>query len=240
LKLGADLDIKALQQRMPLEAKKLARVVARALNRTALEVQTAERVQLDQSFQIRNAGFMYRLIKINAFASTNQNRPYAEVGIDNTKSRVLLSLFEEGGEKDPAKGKNIAVPLTGQAARPSFGEPVRDQFTFQSLDFKRVRLTATGRQALLVKKRYGVRGRLTSDYYVWAGKNRTFILPSTKQAPFGGVFQRVGPGPQDIRLIYSFRPKAGLKKQISFIERARDVFTAKFAGFLKEEWDKES
>jgi hypothetical protein len=238
MKLNADADISALLKRMPREGVRLAKSVARAINRTLLDVQVAERVQLDQAFTIRKAQFMYRLIKITAFASANQGRPFGEIAIDASKARVLLPVFEAGGAKDPAKGKNVAVPLTGEAARPSFGALVPDAFTFQQLRFKRVNLTKAGQAAQIAKKSHGVKGKLTGDYYIWAGQQRTFILPSTKAAPHGGVFERVGPGRDDIRLIYSFRPQVKLAKKISFVERAEKVYGAKFAGYLLEEWQR--
>jgi hypothetical protein len=230
MKIDINIDTRNLKARVPKEVKRLAYGTAAAINETVKAVQSAERVALDQKFKIRQAGFMYRLIKINQFASTSKGIPFAEVGIDNTKARVLLSIFQGGGEKQPAKGKNVAVPVTGEAARPSFSDAVASGYTFTALQFKKLNLTQAGHAAASAKRRYGVKGKLTGDYYIWGGKNRTFILPHTKQAPDGGVFQRVGPGRDDIRLIYSFKKAPRLAPVFDFIERARKV--------IAETWDK--
>lgn len=236
MKIDAAMDITALKSRMPREAKKLATAVARALNRTTLDIQTAERVQIDQNFTVRKAGFIYRLIKITAFASANQGRPYAEIGIDASKARVLLPLFtEDGAEKDPEIGKNVAIPLTGEAARPSFGSLVPQQLTFQALNFKRVSLSEQGRQLTALRKRglAQVARKLPSNAYIWEGQQRTFIIPDV------GVFQRVGPGKADVKMIYAFKPKVMLPKKFDFVGVATRVFGEKFAGYLAEEFDRQ-
>lgn len=223
MKLNIDIDLKPLKAKTLREQKRLAYGTANAINDTLKAVQEGERANLDQKFTLRKAGFMYRLIKIQTFASASKAVPYGEIGIDNTKARVLLSEFEDGGIKKPVIGQNVAVPITGGAARPAFGDLVQDEFTFKALGFKRINLTHAGQEASAAQKRVGVKGRLTSDYYIWAGKERTFILPDI------GVFQRTGPGKDDIKLIYSFVKTARLGARLGFVERARTVINETFA-----------
>lgn len=240
MKININIDTRNLKARTVKEKKRLAYGTAAALNETVKAVQTAERVALDHEFKIRQAGFMYRLIKINQFASPSKGVPFAEIGIDNTKARVLLSIFEGGGVKQPAKGKNVAVPVTGGVARPAFSDQVASGYTFTSLQFKKLNLTQAGHAAAGAKKRYGVKGKLSGDYYIWGGKNRTFILPSTKQAPAGGVFQRVGPGRDDIRLIYSFKKAPRLTRMLGFVDRARKVFSEKWEKAFESNYRKKA
>jgi len=64
--------------------------------------------------------FLLSPYKIRGFASPRKGRPCVEVTIDPTKKRMLLGIFDKGGEKEPAKGKTVAVPLTGGLRGVSF------------------------------------------------------------------------------------------------------------------------
>jgi hypothetical protein len=128
----------------------------------------------------------------------------AEVALDPTKKRVLLGIFEKGGEKDPTKGKPVAVPLTGGPARPSFKQPAQEEFTFRKLRFRRHR-TKTGKVQ-------------------WKGEQRTFIIPAL------GVLQRVGGKAKSsaAKLIYAFERRPRLKALLDFTEVAVRTFNLKF------------
>lgn len=83
-----------------------------------------------------------------------------EIFVDQ-KPRVLLGLFEQGGTKQPVKGASVAVPITGEAARPAFRDPVTPALQFA---------------ALHLRKRRGGNER--------EGAQRTFLIPGV------GLFQR--------------------------------------------------
>ena len=197
MNINVKIDTTNLKLRNLKEQKRVAYGMSQALNNTALAVQTAQRVNLDKEFTIRKAGFMYRLIKVK-FASVPKDLPVAEVYVDNTKQRVLLGLFEDGGEREPSVGQEVAVPLTGEAARPSFGQLVQDQFTFQSLRFKQ-------------------RGQGSK---VWEGQQHTFLIPGF------GVFMRVAK--KVTNLIYAFKPPMKLAKRLGFVDTAEKVFAERF------------
>jgi hypothetical protein len=222
--IKVDFDTSVLDKTVKRYTKNLAYSTAQALNDTAKEAQKRIRVHMRDVFKIRKADFMDRSIKIFAFANVNANRPYAELGVDN-KSRLLLSLFETGGTRSPFKGKTEAVPVIGQAARPSFEQPVTPSLTFQALNFQRAQVTGAGKAVLSARKAAKNRKRkLSGGYYVWQGSQRTFILPQTARHPFGGVFQRVGSKRDDIRMIYSFRQSVQVKKALDFVEITRSTF----------------
>jgi len=200
VRIDVKIDTSNLKTRTLREQKRVAYSMSQALNDTALQIQTAQRVNLDKKFTVRKAGFMYRLIKIK-FASVPKDLPVAEVYVDNTKQRVLLGLFEDGGEREPAVGQNVAVPITGEAARPSFGQLVQDVFTFQKLKFKRKR---------------GGSGN------VLQGQQNTFLVPGV------GVFMRTAK--KVTELIYTFRRPMKMAKKLGFVDIARQVFAEKFQG----------
>jgi hypothetical protein len=216
VQIKVQIDTKALKARTEREAKRLAFSTAQALNETAKEIQTAERVNLDRKFTVRKAGFLYRLIKITAFASPRKGRPFAEVAIDPTKKRVLLGIFEKGGEKKPTKGKSVAVPLTGGPARPSFTQPVAEEFTFRKLRFRRHR-TKTGKVQ-------------------WKGEKRTFIIPGL------GVLQRVGGKAKSsaAKLIYAFERRPRLKALLDFTEIALRTFNREFERQFRKAYDRKN
>ena len=69
----------------------------------------------------------------------------------------------------------------------------------------------------------------------WKGLERTFILGPTARAPHGGVFQRIGPGPEDIREIYSFKPNVRLDARLGFIPTARATAEVWFKEYMERE-----
>ncbi|MBS0364917.1 MAG: hypothetical protein JSR67_03725 [Proteobacteria bacterium] len=229
MKINVSFDLSTLNSKMRNYERNLAFSTAQALNDAALEAQRRVRLHLRDAFKIRNAAFMDRSIKIFAFANVRANRPYAEIGVDSRKPRLLLSLFEEGGARGAFKGHNVAVPITGQAARPSFADSVRPDLTFQALNFRRGPITQAG-HAELASRRAGKnrKRKLSGQYYVWQGQQRTFILTHTARHPMGGVFQRTGPKRDDIRMLYSFQQHVRLRKALSFVETSEGAFNDVF------------
>jgi hypothetical protein len=230
MKIDCKIDTSALAAKTDREIKRLAYNTAQALNETAKAVQLQERANLDQKFQIRNARFMYKLIKIFKFANARQGRPWVEIGVDPTKKRVVLGIFERGGAKPAAKGKKVAVPLTGEAARPSFGQSVGTGFRFTSLHFQPHK-TAGGKTQ-------------------WKGAKRTFMLfpvPGGKlKVP--GVFQRGGslktksrgkrfrgmPSSTAIAMLYAFIQGPALKGTLHFINVAQTTISKEWREQFKK------
>jgi len=178
MQINVQFDTRALRTFTAKQQRRLAFNTAQALNETAKKIQTAERVNLDRKLEIRQAGFMYRLIKIVAFASARAARPFAEIAIDPTKRRVLLGKLEAGGMKESEKGRTVAVPLTGTPARPSFAQPVPQQLYLSKLRFRRRR----GAKQLV-------------------GQQRTYLVRGV------GVFQRDASGESRLIYSFENRPR---------------------------------
>jgi hypothetical protein len=225
--INVSFDTSGLDKTVARYQKNLAYSTAQALRASVLEAQRRIRESLRRSFHLRRVDFMNRSIKIFAFPSVASNRPYAEIGIDN-KARLILSLFEDGGARTPFVGHNVAIPILG-TTRPSAESAVREDLTFQALHFQRGPITARGRSVLAARRLKGIRKRkLGGQYYVWQGAQRTFILSRTARAPLGGVFQRVGPKRDDIRLLYAFKSTVQVKAVLEFANQTEQAFADVF------------
>lgn len=189
--------------------KKMRQAAKAALSKTALQVQHAERVELNREFTIRKAAFMRNRVKIKQFPSAKEGGLVAIIGIDEKVkgSPLLLSVFEEGGAKNPIEGSRVAIPLTGGKARPEFRKSVPAS----------MRLDRLGLHSQINRKGKG--GAVIGD-------KRTFLLP-TKKGEYA-LFQR-GPGARtngpdkDIQPIYLFRNTVRLKKRLKFVRIAREL-----------------
>lgn len=110
-----------------------------ALNRTALEARDAGRDEIRKRFTIRT-NFAPNRVQILKYSRTNNLT--AVVGINSSVqgTKPLLAFFEmgEGGIKTPVRGSEIAVPITGDAARPSFSMKVSET----RYSYKRLNLNA--------------------------------------------------------------------------------------------------
>ena len=208
--------------------KRMAFAVVNALNDTAKAIQTGEREHVSATFRVRKPEFLLRQAAVikaaeggSGFASVGAGRFEARISVGE-KPRLFLSGFETGDERRPFKGKNVAVPLTGGPARPGFGSSVQEAFTFRNLNLRRT--TARGQQKRKSKTTVRLRSHITATGKLqWKGAQRTFLLTQTRQAPKGGVFQRVGPGRDDIRMVYSFKSPFRLDRRLRFLETGQRI-----------------
>ena len=245
------MDVESLVSRIDAVAgdkgpRRLAFAVVNAINRTAKLVQAAEIEHVRDVFTVRKTAFLLgtpsrpggAAARIRPFASVKDTRPYAEVSVgassDSAKRTLLLSQFEAGGIRRPFTpgAKAVATPITGRPARPTIGSSVPKDYTFSGLKLKAYRggrrLSRKARAAAIAAP--GAQGAVQ-----WKGENRTFILPKAKGSPLGGVFQRTGPKPGDIREIYEFRKGDPIDKRLRFVATARRIADVWFPRFLEQE-----
>lgn len=214
--------------------RRMSYAIANAINTTARAIQDAERERAHHAFTVRKAPFLDRQVAIiSPFASASAHRFEARIAVGQ-KPRLLLGLFETGGPRPAFKGKNVAVPITGGPARPTFGQNVPADYTFQGL---RIIKSIAGQGK-------SKRGRRNVDFAAhitaggklqFKGQHRTFILTETNKAPLGGVFQRIGPSRDDIRLIYSFKHAPELHAQLKFVETGQRIAHERFLPALRHE-----
>lgn len=229
--------------------------IVNAINKTAKRLQKAEFARVREEFHIRKPRFFFGTdarpggvaARISPFAHVPNKRftnglLYAEVAVypqdAAVQRRTLLPLFEAGGTRSPfvEGARASAAPITGRAARPTDDSSVPKEFTFTGLGFRGYR-----RGKLLKKKRrnhgqapvtlfgeFGalMRSQLTLGGVQWKGKQRTFILQHSRLFPDGGVFQRFGPKPEDVRAIYKFLRPFPLKPRLRWLATAEALAPA--------------
>lgn len=248
MKIELQVDTAQLLLRLKNGEKRLAYAVVNAINATALRIQNAERERVLGAFVVRKRDFIVREAAIvKPFASVKQARPYAEVAVGD-KQRLLLAKFEKGAQREPFTpgAKSVGVPLLGRPARPSLSSGVPPAFRFSGMKLRAFyagkRLTRSGgrRRGQVPLGLLHEYGRLSipepeKSRIQWKGENRTFLLPVTRRAPFGAVFQRIGPGRGDIREIWSFWRGVRLDARLEFVVTAQRIADQWFGEELQRE-----
>jgi len=225
--IKTDVDISGALALTDLILKKIPYATNNALTRTAKELVTVERDELKTEFQIRKQ-FILNRVQIVKYSSASSLWTRVAINQKVQGGELLLTLFEDGGEKTPQLGSELAIPLTGGPARPSFAQTVRPSLLYKALNIQKY-TTALGK-------------------IQYKGDRRTFIIPGV------GVFQRGsnkrrgarGKGGQGsgrdgsgVTLLYSFKRGAPLRAQMHFIRTARALVAARFGVIWREEFVKE-
>lgn len=225
MRINVKIDSTELLLRMRNGHKRLAYAVVNAINDTAKLVQKTEREHVTGEFTIRNRAFIEREAAIiKPFASVGKNKPYAEVAVggrSSGKPRLLLSIFERGGERKPVTpgAKSVAVPEVGGPARPSFQSPVPAEFHMRKLRFDRTK-SGSVRKGPRVTRTYLIRGV--------------------------GIFQRVKKsvkGQKDresgaTKLVYFFaRQPKRLESRLGFVPTARRIADRWFPKYMRQQVD---
>lgn len=225
--IKTNLDISGAIGLTDLILKKIPYATNNALTRTAKELVEIERNDLKTEFQVRKQ-FILNRVKITKYSRPESLWTIVAIDKNVQGGELLLTMFEEGGEKLPEIGSEIAVPLTGGAARPSFAQTVRPSLLYKSLNMQK-HSTALGK-------------------IQYKGDRRTFIIQGV------GIFQRGSSKSRGARakrgqgsgrdeggatLIYSFKRGVPLKAQMHFIRTAREFVSARFSEVWREEFVKE-
>lgn len=221
------LDMAALEKRFDLSGKNLAYASVNAINETAKQIQALERANVAAKFKVRKSAFMQQQAAIiKPFASVGMARPYAEIAVGQ-KPRLLLSTFEKGGTRLPFVGKNMAIPLPGSPARPSFSAAVA--IPFQSLGLKPMISAAQAQARKAIKGGNAAETRAARKDFTraasggrpWVGNSRTYLIPGV------GVYQRTGP--KTTVKLFSFYPSKELIPKLGFVaiaqEQGQSMFT---------------
>jgi len=232
MQINAKVDVTGLAAKLKSGEKNLVYATVQGINETAKKIQEAERQRLGQIFKIRKPSFIFQQAAIiKPFANVRQGRIYAEISVGQ-KPRLLLSKFEEGGVKTSEFGKNVAVPVTGTAVRPTAASAVPFKMFITKLGFVKTttkpsylrKKTKNGKWAYWPAEGTGGKTQLK-------GKYRTFIIRPETLNRDPGVWQRFGPKKGDIRMIYLFTRHPRLKSELKFVKTAISIAD----GWISEE-----
>lgn len=235
--IKTSIDVSGALATCDLILKKIPYATNNALTRTAQELVELERGELVKEFHIRT-DFTLKRVKIMKYSKAGSLWTYVGIDQSNVKGGdMLLTMFEEGGTKEPERGSEIAVPLTGGPARPSMDQTIRPSMLYKLLHMQ-PHVTSGGKTQ-------------------YKGDSRTFVIPGI------GIFQRtaskkrlgasmrlkrqswVTPGGSTVQettntaLIYSFSKGVPLRAQMHFVKTAREFVNKRFAIVWRQEFVKE-
>jgi len=195
MKINLNMDIGRLVLRLEKGERRLGFAAINTVNESAKDVQKAQQDALLGKMTVRRPDFTLRNIAVIVFASVKRERPFAEVFIGK-KPRLLLAEFEKGGEKEH-KGKNVAIPVTGEEARPTFRTAQDFPPLVRRLKFKRPR----------GKRRPGAK-------VVLQGEGGRFLIPNR------GIYRRTATG---VRAVVVYKPRVRIPATLGWMDRAERV-----------------
>jgi hypothetical protein len=201
MQINTQIDISGAVDLASRILKKIPYATNTALTAVGKEIIQAEKDDLARIFQIRK---QFILNRVRILQYSRANNLVMVIGIDKNVQGgpLLLTEFEEGGVKTPTAGPDIAIPITGGAARPTFAENIPRRLLYEQLKIQR--MTTKG-------------GKLQHK-----GAKRTFVIEGV------GVFQRTGPGRNDMQLLYKFKTSAQLRQRMRFRAIAQAIFNERF------------
>jgi hypothetical protein len=241
MRLKAEWDNKNVLLRLRNGQKRMAYAVVNALNKTARDIQQAEFANVRRKFSVRVPNFFFGTearpggvaAKVT-FANVRRGVFAAEVATGKAalggKRRVILPQFEEGGTVGPTQGRGLkAVPLTGPGrARPEMAAKIDKKFTFSAMNlaaFVRGKKVKRPGRRRSTERGFGTSGSPVPTFALegaqWKGRNNTFMVKHTRKLEHGGVFQRIGSGRGDVRMIWKFQPNVRIDKRLGFFSEAR-------------------
>ena len=157
MKIGVKIDVDEVVKLTATVLRQLPYATNNAITRTAKEAVEGGRGEVSADLTIRKK-FILNRIKILQYSRVSNLT--AIIGIDSNVqgSPLILSFLEEGGEKTPQHGDSIAVPLTGEAARPTFPQTVPSALRYTNLKFDK----GKGRKKTFVVPNVGIFQRVAS------------------------------------------------------------------------------
>ena len=157
MKISVQIDAEEVVRLTANVLRQLPYATNSAITRTAKEAVDAGQKEVAASLTMRKR-FILNRIRILQYSRVNNLT--AIVGIDDRVqgAPLILSFLEEGGEKTPQHGDSIAIPLTGDAARPTFQQSVPSALRYTNLKFDKGR----GRKKTYIVPNVGIFQRIAA------------------------------------------------------------------------------
>lgn len=135
MKLSVSVDIDQVVRLTAAVVRQLPYATNNAITRTAKEAVDAGQKEVTADLQLRKR-FILNRIRILQYSRVSNLT--AVIGIDDRVqgAPLILGFLEEGGTKEATRGPDIAIPLTGEAPRPTFADPVATSLRYTNLRFE--------------------------------------------------------------------------------------------------------
>lgn len=135
MKLSITVDVDQVVKVTAAVVRQLPYAANNAITRTAKEAVAAAQREAAADLQLRKR-FILNRIRILQYSKVGNLT--AIIGVDDNVqgSPLILGLLEEGGTKQPQRGPELAIPLTGEAARPSFPQSVLTALRYNNLQIQ--------------------------------------------------------------------------------------------------------
>lgn len=181
MNIKVDVDVAGLVKLTSTVLRQLPYAANNAITRTAKEAVDAAQKEAAADLQLRKK-FILSRIRILQYSKVGNLT--AIIGVD-TKVQgapLLLGFLEEGGSKEPTRGPEIAIPLTGEAPRPSFPESVATALRYTNLRFQ----NRKGRKKTFLIPNVGIFQRVAagnspdSTVLIYSFKPSAKIAPHTR------------------------------------------------------------
>jgi len=181
MNIKAEVDVSQVVKLTSTVLRQLPYAANNAITRTAKEAVDAGQKEVAADLQLRKR---FILSRIRILQWSKVGNLTAIIGVD-TKVQgapLLLGFLEEGGTKEPTRGPEIAIPLTGEAPRPSFPESVATALRYTNLRF----VNKKGRKGTYIIPNVGIfqqiakGGGRDSSVLIYSFKPSAKISPHTK------------------------------------------------------------
>jgi hypothetical protein len=191
--------------------------LAQTLNDLARQTRDAIRADLPTDLTIRTAqaeAYLRRSVQAPRELAARKDSLSAAVVLDRLNKRGMLPSLSEGGENESGPWGPVAVPT--QALRPSKASVIP-----RSL-YPRALKLVNAAPAILTRKGRGKKSQRLGAFRTTTGTVQVFGKARTWATP-AGVYQRTGPGPHDIRKLWTYVDHAEIPRRVPYHEIAQDV-----------------
>lgn len=217
--------------------------MALGMNWTMLDVQEAQREQIDREMTVRNPRFIYQAVKIAPEDRASKTKLTAGMRIEGPRKDPdrgkVLTRHEMGGNRQSASQAPFFIPML---ALRRFPEQVISQKMYPS--YLGVVTSRVGDSGRFVEPKRSKRGPKGTQHI--RGRQRTFVLDPqlghNVSQRAAGIYQRVGVGRSGIVRIWKYQPTLVLKQKLQFqatfdrvvAERFNTNFTGALAYAMEE------
>jgi hypothetical protein len=212
--IKTEIDVSQVVKLTKTVLRQLPYALNNAITETAKLVVAAGQFEIRRDLTIRKGDFLpsrFRMLQYSRVTNLT-----AVIGIDTNVAGapLLIGFFEEGGEKLPSRGPDLAVPITGQPERPSFGASIPSTLQYQNL------LIQQGK-----------------------GKKHTFVVPGIgvfqRIGPYGRVWNKTTKRMETVnkaatQILYAFKASAPLHQRTQIIAVSKQVIEDRFGAIFNK------